>query len=102
MRARTLLNGGNARFLLSLTFCCSLTHLQLAHAHSVQGGADSQPVITDGLLAYWPFDGNANDASGNGVHGTVSGAVLTEDRCGNENSAYGFDGVDDLHEPTIV
>ncbi|MFN5294589.1 MAG: LamG-like jellyroll fold domain-containing protein, partial [Flavobacteriales bacterium] len=44
---------------------------------------------------YWPFCGNANDESGNGNDGTVNGATLTEDRFGNANAAYGFDGVDD-------
>jgi len=54
-------------------------------------------VPTDGLLAYYPFNGNANDASGNGNHGTVIGATLTTDRDGNENSSYSFDG-DDIIE----
>ena len=45
---------------------------------------------TSGLVAWWPFDGNANDASGNGNDGTVSGATLTTDRNGNANSAYYF------------
>ena len=49
-------------------------------------------VPTDGLVAYYPFNGNANDASGNGNHGTVIGATLTSDRDGNENSAYDFNG----------
>ena len=52
-------------------------------------------VPTDGLVAYYPFNGNANDESGNGNHGTVNGATLTSDRDGNENSSYSFDGVDD-------
>ena len=43
-------------------------------------------------MAYWPFDGNANDASGNGNHGTTHGVTLTTDRFGNENGAYYFDG----------
>ena len=51
--------------------------------------------INDGLFAYYPFNGNANDASGNGNNGTVNGATLTEDRFGNANSAYSFDGVND-------
>lgn len=51
--------------------------------------------LTDGLVAYYPFNGNANDATGNGYHGTVSGATLTPDRLGNPDSAYSFDGVDD-------
>ena len=49
-------------------------------------------VPTDGLVAYYPFNGNANDESGNGNHGTVNGATLTTDRDGNENSSYSFDG----------
>ena len=50
-------------------------------------------VPTEGLVAYYPFNGNANDASGNGHHGTVNGATLSSDRDGNENSSYSFDGV---------
>jgi hypothetical protein len=50
-------------------------------------------VPTNGLVGYWPFNGNANDESGNGNHGTVNGAILTSDRNGNANSAYSFDGV---------
>ncbi|MBF0103063.1 MAG: carboxypeptidase regulatory-like domain-containing protein, partial [Desulfobacterales bacterium] len=45
-----------------------------------------------GLVAYYPFNGNANDASGNANNGTVSGATLTVDRNGNANSAYSFSG----------
>ena len=52
-------------------------------------------VPTEGLVAYYPFNGNANDQSGNGNNGTVTGATLTNDRFGNSNSAYQFDGVDD-------
>ena len=51
--------------------------------------------INDGLVAYYPFNGNANDASENANHGTVHGATLIEDRFGNSNSAYSFDGNND-------
>ncbi len=54
-----------------------------------------KPFLTDGLVAYYPFDGNADDASGNGNHGIVHGATLTMDRFDNADSAYSFDGVDD-------
>ena len=47
--------------------------------------------VCNGLVAYYPFQGNANDASGNQLHGVVHGAKLTEDRDGNENSAYLFE-----------
>jgi hypothetical protein len=47
-------------------------------------------VPTDGLVAYYPFNGNANDESGNGHHGTVNGAILSSDRDGNNDKAYEF------------
>lgn len=49
----------------------------------------------DGLIAYYPFNGDAKDVSGSGNHGIVYGANLTKDRFGRANSAYSFDGVDD-------
>lgn len=49
---------------------------------------------TNGLVVYYPFNGNANDESGNGINGTVLGATLTDDKDGNPNSAYSFDGND--------
>jgi len=48
--------------------------------------------LRQGLVAYYPFCGNANDMSGNGNNGTVSGASLTTDRFGALNSAYNFNG----------
>ncbi|MFM2155641.1 MAG: hypothetical protein RL516_390 [Bacteroidota bacterium] len=47
-------------------------------------------VPTNGLVGWWPFNGNANDESGNGNNGTVNGATLTNDRFGNLNSSYSF------------
>ena len=41
-------------------------------------------------MAWYPFNGNANDESGNGNNGTVNGATLTSDRFGNANSAFSF------------
>jgi hypothetical protein len=55
-------------------------------------------VPTNGLVGWWPFNGNANDESGNGNNGTVNGATLTTDRFGNANKAYSFDGVNDYIE----
>ncbi|MDB4798463.1 leucine-rich repeat protein [Verrucomicrobia bacterium] len=53
-------------------------------------------TLEEGLVAYYPLNENAKDFSGNNLNGTVSGAVLTTDRFGREDSAYYFDGVDDL------
>ena len=50
-------------------------------------------VPTNGLVGWWPFNGNANDESGNGNNGTVNGATLASDRNGQINKAYSFDGV---------
>ena len=56
------------------------------------GGGTGQFDFTEGLVAYYPFNGNAKDESGNGNDGTVSGAVLASDRNGNDSKAYSFDG----------
>ena len=47
-------------------------------------------VPSNGLVGWWPFNGNAIDESGNGNNGTVNGASLTSDRNGNLNNAYNF------------
>ncbi|MEY4792579.1 MAG: hypothetical protein RIT34_1386 [Bacteroidota bacterium] len=53
-------------------------------------------VPSNGLVGWWPFNGNANDESGNGNNGTVNGATLAVDRFGIADKAYSFDGVDDF------
>jgi len=56
--------------------------------------AAGQNSLTNGLVAFYPFSGNANDASGNGYDGTVFDASLTNDFLGNADSAYYFNGND--------
>ena len=72
------------KLIITLVVICVLFLSGLAHAN-----------LEEGLIAYYPFNGNANDQSGNGNDGTVYGATLTEDRFGNLNNAYSFDGNDD-------
>jgi uncharacterized protein (TIGR02145 family) len=55
-------------------------------------------VPVDGLVAYYPFNGDAKDESGNGRNGIVNGLTLTSDRFGNVNSAYQFNGTSDFIE----
>jgi gliding motility-associated-like protein len=50
-------------------------------------------IPTNGLLGYYPFNGNANDESGNGNNATFYAVTLTTDRCGIANSAFYFGGV---------
>ncbi|MBP7496458.1 MAG: LamG domain-containing protein [Bacteroidales bacterium] len=57
-------------------------------------------IPTNGLVGYWPFNGNANDESGNKNNGTVHGATLTTDRFGLANKAYIFDGTSNYIEIT--
>jgi hypothetical protein len=56
--------------------------------------AEMIPVQESGLLAYFPFSGTANDASGNGNHGILHNAALSADRFGAPDKAYYFNGVD--------
>jgi uncharacterized protein (TIGR02145 family) len=50
------------------------------------------PDLTTGLIAYYPFEGNTDDKSGNGHHGTSLGGTLTKDRFDKSNGAYHFNG----------
>jgi hypothetical protein len=59
-------------------------------------------VPTNGLVGWWPFNGNANDESGNGNNGTVNGATLSTDRFGNVGKAYSFDGLNDSISTSFV
>ena len=59
------------------------------HFHSF-----SQVNLNQGLVMYLPFNGNTNDASGNGNNAINNGATLTADKWGNPNGAYYFDGSD--------
>ncbi|MBN1885093.1 MAG: chitobiase/beta-hexosaminidase C-terminal domain-containing protein [Candidatus Krumholzibacteriota bacterium] len=59
---------------------------------------DAEYIVIPDLVAYYPFDGDADDASGNEHHGTVHGASLTTDRFGAADAAYDFDGTDDYIE----
>jgi hypothetical protein len=56
--------------------------------------AISQVALEKGLRAYYPFNSNASDASGNNNHPIFNNAVLTKDRFGKANSAYHFNGTD--------
>ncbi len=58
-------------------------------------------TLTDSLIAYYLFNGNANDVSGNGNNGTIHGVVPVADRYGNSNSAYLFGANNDtiLYSP---
>jgi hypothetical protein len=58
-------------------------------------------VPTNGLVGYWPFNGNANDASGNGHDLTAIGGVFSNDRFGT-NNAYTLNGTSEYLFTTAV
>ncbi len=51
---------------------------------------ESISSINEGLIAYYPFNGNANDATGNKNDGISTNAQLVANRKGKLNSAYSF------------
>jgi hypothetical protein len=55
-------------------------------------GQNGKVNLDSGLVACYPFNGNANDESGNGNNGTLNGVTLSSDRFGNPNSTYYFNG----------
>jgi hypothetical protein len=57
--------------------------------------------LNAGLVAHYPFNGNAQDATKNGKNGTVHGATLTQDKFGTSGSAYSFDGNDYIITPDL-
>ena len=74
----------------------ALTQQEITNLYSQNQTAQLPSFVPiNGLVAYYPFDGNALDASGNGNNGIVNGATLTNDKFGKSNAAYGFDGIND-------
>lgn len=69
----------------------SLEYYATNHVLIVELWPTDNSIPTDGLVAEYLFNGNAND-SRNNLHGVVTGAVLTADRHGKPNAAYHFDG----------
>ena len=87
---------------LNLSVSSSLSHIRFLLWSTLLATfvifANGQSNLQSGLVAWYPFDGNASDMSGNGNHGTVNGATLGTDRHGQIGKAYHFDGVDDYIE----
>lgn len=48
--------------------------------------------LKTGLVAYYPFNGNANDISGNNNNGVITSVTSSADRFGTSNNAYSFSG----------
>jgi len=74
--------------------------------------AQDEPLIpeyvpTEGLVSWFPFNGNADDESGSGNFGTINRAKLCADRFDKDNRAFQFDGIYsyisvELHNQTLM
>lgn len=56
---------------------------------------ETPDVLSNGIVAWYPFNGNPNDESGNQYNGIIQGATITTDRNNTSNKAYSFDGNND-------
>ncbi len=66
---------------------------------TISFGQPPAHVPTSGLIGWWPFDGDANDKSGQGNHGTLHGVSLGYDRFGQSQNAYYFNHQDYIEIP---
>jgi hypothetical protein len=98
------------KILLSLTFftsaffsakaqsTCSVTPapvITAQYAPACTGFNDTiyaNAFLNKGLVAYYPFNGDANDYSGNNYNATPTGVTLATDRFGVANKCYSFNG----------
>lgn len=73
----------NRRFIIANSNCTS--------GHGFTVNYLNRTSTNFGLVAYYPFNGNANDESGNGNHGTTSGGISwVDDRDNNPSKACHF------------
>lgn len=94
IQAQLQTTGNNimAQYLRQQTGTNDIFDLDVNYAPSSSTNSGNEPFITNGLVAYYPFNGNANDASGNGNNGTVNNITFVADRFGNTNAAASFAG----------
>lgn len=74
----------------------TMRYFLLLFCLTIAMGLKAQINLNQGLVAYYPFSGNANDMSGNGNNAVFNNATLTTDKFGNPNSAYQFNGIDNF------
>ncbi len=80
------------KILIVLPFCFLAMTGKKAKSISIPECMD----LKRGLIAYYPFNGNANDESGNNKNGKlVNGPTFSTDANNIDNKAANFDGVDD-------
>lgn len=106
------ISGGDSRVItldpdtdlqLDETVTVAFTNLQSDQAETIADDSFSFETadVDKGLLGWYPFDGNANNAAGDDFDGTVVGATLVPDEAGNTDAAYSFDGTNYINLGTM-
>jgi Tol biopolymer transport system component len=97
---KTTDGNGTGRFTSNLADMTSNTIYYLrAYATNNLGTGYGEQVsfktfnLSNGLIAYYPFNGNANDESGNNNNGVINGAVSAINRFGVANKSFSFDSI---------
>jgi prefoldin subunit 5 len=96
-----IINTNISNFTISINLLNLEYNQLLTQLNSILSQLNNIPPFSllNGLVAYFPFNGNANDSSGNGHNGVNSGATLTTDRFGSANSAFYFSGTNSINIP---
>ena len=82
------------RSILKSSFCLFIIAVFFISCNSDDDSGENLGIPTNGLVAWYPFNGNVNDLSGNNLNANVVGATLTTDRNNVVNKAYDFDVTD--------
>jgi hypothetical protein len=80
--------------MILIIFLCSCEKEEKKENNLPKSYFDYNDFIKDGLVAYYPFNGNADDYSGNGIDGVVYNVNYSSDRFGKQDGACLFDGND--------
>jgi len=74
--------------------------LLMLSAYALVFSTEAQNFLTNGLVAYYPLDGDTLDASGHGINGIAFGAVPATNRFGVADKCYAFNGTGHYHPKT--
>lgn len=83
---------------LSVSLLLVLTSCEKDEVVKTKTYLDYPGFVREGLVAYYPMNGDVMDYSGNGHVGILHGATPSADRFDGINGAYSFDGEDDFIE----
>lgn len=78
-------------FSTAISYCVEATKDgQTFSASSANTAIINKPCAENGLIGWWPLNGNATDSSSSGYNGTVSNTTLATGQNGQANQALAF------------